>query len=144
MIPPAFPIGTAAVAGNLLKRKWSVVILRHVSNGLTEPAAICKLEEGLTPTALNERLRMLLRYSLIIRNARRAKARAIEYQVTPRGHQILKMLTLIEQLDEPQDKAAIVVPETSPEPEPLAATPQTGATAERNRPARKVALKSGR
>ncbi len=93
-------IGTATVTENLLKRKWSIVILRHLSNGLTHAADICKSEPELTPIALNERLRTMQRYGLIARHPRRASALIIAYQLTERGCKILRLLTLIEQLDE--------------------------------------------
>jgi len=99
MTPPEYLVGTVTVTENLLKRKWSVIILRHINNGLTDPAAICKLESGLSTVVMNERLRTMLRYSLITRNPIRISAKIVEYRLTTRGQQILRMLNLIEQMD---------------------------------------------
>lgn len=107
MIPPNYLVGTAAVAGNLLKKKWSIAILRHLDSGLTDPAEICKVEMDLTPMALTERLRTMLRYSLVTRYPRHGAKKIVEYRLTPRGRKILNMLTLIEQLDELSDLTLI-------------------------------------
>ena len=107
MTPPEYLVGTITVTENLLKRKWSVIILRHINNGLTDPAAICKLETGLSPVVMNERLRTMLRYSLITRNPFRISAKVIEYRLTTRGQQIMRMLNLIEQLDNLPDPDAL-------------------------------------
>jgi DNA-binding HxlR family transcriptional regulator len=69
--------------------------------------AICKLENGLSPVVMNERLRTMLRYSLITRNPIRISAKIIEYRLTTRGQQILRMLGLIEQLDNLTDPGAL-------------------------------------
>ena len=107
MTPPEYLVGTVTVTENLLKRKWSIIILRHLNNGLTDPVAICKLESGLSPVVMNERLRTMLRYSLITRNTIRLSARLIEYRLTTRGQQILRMLSLIEQMDKLSDSDAL-------------------------------------
>jgi DNA-binding HxlR family transcriptional regulator len=114
---PLYLIGTAAVTENLLKRKWSTVILRHLDSGLYDPAEICQLEPDLTPLAINERLRTMQRYSLVTRYPRHGAKKIIEYRLTPRGQKILKMLTLIEQLDEVSDKSQIVLPDEKAAPE---------------------------
>ena len=100
MIPPSYLVGTAAVTENLLKRKWSAVILRHLAEGITDPAMICKREADLSPKAMNERLRNMLRFCLITRYPSPSNAKLVEYRLTPRGHKILKVLNFIDQLDE--------------------------------------------
>jgi DNA-binding HxlR family transcriptional regulator len=99
MSPPAYHVGSAAVTENLLKRKWSITILRHLANGITDPAEITKREAELSTAALNERLRNMLRFGLIARFPRPAASKTVEYRLTPRGHKILKVLNFIEQLD---------------------------------------------
>jgi DNA-binding HxlR family transcriptional regulator len=126
-MPPVYNVGIAAVTENLLKRKWSIIILRHLSTGITDPLAICKLEPELTILAMNERLRMMLRYSLITRIVLRTSAKMIDYRLTPRGLKILKMLTMIEQLDESQEKSEIVLESaaTNVVPPPVSMPKQT-------------------
>jgi DNA-binding HxlR family transcriptional regulator len=100
MPPPSHFVGTVAVTENLLKRKWSTVILRHLANGTIDPEEIRKLEPGLSLAAMNERLRNMLRFSLIARYPRPATAKVVEYRLTARGEEILKVINLIEQLDQ--------------------------------------------
>ena len=111
-------IGTSTVTENLLKRKWSIAILRHLSNGLTNPDDIRKAEPDLTPIALNERLRTMQRYGLVTRHPRRASVMLIAYQLTDRGHKILRLLTLIEHLDEVHDQKDIVLKQATAEAPP--------------------------
>ena len=99
MPPPSHFVGTVAVTENLLKRKWSTVILRHLANGIVDPEEIRKLEPGLSHEAMNERLRNMLRFSIIARYPRPAAAKLVEYRLTARGEKILKVINLIEQLD---------------------------------------------
>ena len=100
MMPPSYLVGTAAVTENLLKRKWSAVILRHLAEGITDPADIGKKEAELSPKAMNERLRNMLRFGLITRYPSSSNSKLVEYRLTARGHKILKVLNFIEQLDD--------------------------------------------
>ena len=100
MTPPSYLVGTAAVTENLLKRKWSTIILRHLASGISDPAEIGKRESDLSPKAMNERLRNMLRFSLITRYPNSNNAKLVEYRLTARGHKILKVLNFIDQLDQ--------------------------------------------
>jgi DNA-binding HxlR family transcriptional regulator len=95
--------GATTVMENLLKRKWSATILRHLETGIHSPADICAMEPELTAQVMNERLRTMLRYNLISRSPARAQVRILTYKLTPRGQRILKMLSLIEQFDQVED-----------------------------------------
>ena len=109
MIPPAYLVGTAAVTENLLKRRWSAVILRHLAAGINDPAEICKRESEISTSAMNERLRNMLRFNLITRYPRASPSKIIEYRLTARGQKVLKILNFIDQLDaeaNQQDKDA--------------------------------------
>ena len=99
MIPPAYLVGTAAVTENLLKRRWSAVILRHLAAGINDPAEICKRESEISTAAMNERLRNMLRFNLISRYPRASPSKIIEYRLTARGQKVLKILNFIDQLD---------------------------------------------
>ena len=100
MPPPSPLVGPAAITENMLKRKWSASILRYLDKGVTDPAEITKHEVNLSPAVMSERLRAMLRYSLIARYPRPAPSKVIEFRLTPRGKKILKMLDIIERLDE--------------------------------------------
>ncbi len=100
MMPPSYLVGTAAVTENLLKRKWSAVILRHLASGISDPTEIAKRETYLSSKAMNERLRNMLRFCLISRFPNSTNAKMVEYRLTARGHKILKVLNFIDQLDD--------------------------------------------
>ena len=100
MIPPSYLVGTAAVTENLLKRKWSAVILRHLANGISDPAEISKRETNLSASAMNERLRNMIRFGLITRYPGASTSKVVEYRLTARGQKILKVLNFIDQLDQ--------------------------------------------
>ena len=100
MIPPAYLVGTAAVTENLLKRKWSATILRHLAAGINDPSQICKKEPGISMPAMNERLRNMMRFCLINRYPRGSPTKIVEYRLTARGQKVLKILNFIDQLDQ--------------------------------------------
>ena len=92
-------IGSAAVTENLLKRKWSATILRYFESGVTDPSEIIRHERDLSQLAMNERLRTMLRYGLVVRFPRPGVFKLVDYRLTARGTKVLKILDLIEQLD---------------------------------------------
>jgi DNA-binding HxlR family transcriptional regulator len=133
MTPRGYSAGTVTITENLLKRKWSIVILRHLSNGLTDAASIFKAETELPTAAMNERLRTMQRYGLIVRHPRRASVKAIEYRLTDRGHKILRLLTLIEQLDELPTLNDIVLKRTRTDTPAAVRAPRPSALQKRTR-----------
>jgi len=92
-------IGVAAITENLLKRKWSAIILRHLSHGVTDPCDIAKKEVEISPKVMSERLRTMVRYGLIARFPRPAPSDVIEYRLTELGKKILEMIDTINTLD---------------------------------------------
>ncbi len=93
-------VGTAAVTENMLKRRWSTIILRHLDNGVNVPEDVIGREPGLSPAILSERLRAMLRYGMIARFPRPGPSSVVEFRLIARGRKILKILDLIEQLDQ--------------------------------------------
>ena len=99
MTPPTPRVGTAAITENMLKRKWSAVILRYLDKGINDPAEITKREPNLSAKVLSERLRTMVRYNLVARFPRPAPIGVVEYRLTVFGRKILEMLNAIDQLD---------------------------------------------
>jgi len=93
-------VGTATINEDMLKRRWSARILRYLDRGVTDPAEITKTEANLSPSVMSQRLRTMLRYSLIARYPRAAPSKVVEFRITARGKKILKMLDVIDQLDQ--------------------------------------------
>ena len=100
MPPPPPQVGTAAITENLLKRRWSANILRYLANGISDPAEITRHEPLLTPAVMTERLRAMLRFDLVARFPRPLPSKVVEFRLTLRGKRILRMLELIERLDQ--------------------------------------------
>jgi DNA-binding HxlR family transcriptional regulator len=100
MNSPAQRIGVAAITENLLKRKWSSIILRHLNQGITDPIEIAKIETDISPKVMSERLRTMVRYGLIARFPRPSPSSVIEYRLTSLGKKILEMIETINLLDQ--------------------------------------------
>jgi len=100
-------VGTAAITEDMLKRRWSARILRHLDKGITDPAEITKNEANLTPGIMSQRLRAMLRYALVARYPRPAPSKVVEFRLTVRGKKILKMLDIIDQLDQLDQQLAV-------------------------------------
>ena len=116
MPPPAYHVGTATVIESLLKRKWSVTILRHLVSGITDPVEISKCEAELSPAAVNERLSKMLRYGLVSRYRRLSRPKTVRYRALTRSYQILEVLNLIDRLDQSQSNPALPPPKDPPPP----------------------------
>lgn len=125
MPPLTVPIRTAAITENMLKRKWSVAILRYLEAGVNDAPEISRREPAISPRVMSERLRTMLRYGLIARFPYPAPSTRIEYRLTFLGKKILELLTAIEQLDQQvnasrqtrQDSASEKRPKPPPEPD---------------------------
>jgi len=103
MSPPAHTLGIRAITENLLKRNWSIPLLRHLNNGVVNPVDIAKREPDLTATAMNERFRTMLRYHLISRYPKAGARKEVEYHLTPKGRRLLGLLEMISQLNDYPD-----------------------------------------
>ena len=101
-------IGVAAITENMLKRKWSAVILRHLNRGLNDPQEIAKIETTISPKVMSERLRTMVRYGLIARYPRPAPSDVIEYRLTELGRKILEMIDTIDHLDRQLRQGAFI------------------------------------
>lgn len=97
--------GIAAITENMLKRKWSATILRRLNAGVHDAVEITKLEPGLSPKVISERLRTMHRYALVTRFPR--PTGVIEYRVTTRGKKILEILNTISAVEQQLDQESI-------------------------------------
>jgi DNA-binding HxlR family transcriptional regulator len=93
-------LGVAAITENLLKRKWSATILRHIAKGVSDPAEITRHEANLSTKVMSERLRSMLRYGLLARFPRPSPSNVIEYRLTPLGKTLLEMINALDELDQ--------------------------------------------
>jgi DNA-binding HxlR family transcriptional regulator len=84
----------------MLKRKWSVAILRYLEAGVDDASEIIRREPAISSRVMSERLRTMLRYGLIARFPYPAPSTKIVYRLTFLGKKILGLLSAIEHLDE--------------------------------------------
>lgn len=105
----------AAITESILKRRWSAIILRHVSSGISSPLAIAKKEPSLAHSILNQRLRTLQRYGLVARFPNPTASQPAEYNITHLGRRILHLLDEIARVDQEITQQALgIVPPTNP------------------------------
>jgi DNA-binding HxlR family transcriptional regulator len=79
--------------------KWSLSVLGLVSRGIARPGAMQRSLEGLSTKVLNERLRKLLRFGLIERQAFPEVPPRVEYRLTPRGRKFEALLAKVAELE---------------------------------------------
>lgn len=77
--------------------KWSAAVLAAIGRGISRPGQLERFIPGISTKVLNERLRKLLDYGLILRQEYPGKVRRVEYRLTPIGR---KLAAIIEQLRE--------------------------------------------
>lgn len=91
--------GTSRVIEDILGCKWTVVVIRGIAGGTTRPGALRKKISGLSAKVLNERLRKLLRYSVISRKVFNEIPPKVEYRLTPLGRKITKVLSDLDKIE---------------------------------------------
>lgn len=79
--------------------KWSLSVLKLVRQGVQRPGAMERSIEGLTTKVLNERLRKLVKYGILQRNAFPEIPPRVEYRLTTFGEKFINVLDAIEELD---------------------------------------------
>lgn len=80
--------------------KWSLSVLHLVRRGINRPGAMERSVEGLTTKVLNERLRKLVSYGILDRQAYPEIPPRVEYQLTSFGSRFVTILDAIEELDQ--------------------------------------------
>jgi len=91
--------------------KWSLAVLDLVRGGIRRPGAMEKSVEGLTAKVLNERLRKLVRYGILDKQAFPEVPPRVEYHLTEFGEKFCGVLRQIEEL-----QAALDRPTPRPQP----------------------------
>lgn len=90
---------TSRVIEDVLGCKWTVVVLRAIANGTNRPGVLTRTISGLSAKVLNQRLRKLLRYSIISRKVFNEIPPKVEYALTPLGRRIAKVLTELDRIE---------------------------------------------
>jgi len=77
--------------------KWSAGVVVSIRRGIGRPGELERYIPGISKKILNERLHKLIEYGLITRAELPGKVKHVEYQLTPTGR---KLARVIEQLHE--------------------------------------------
>ena len=80
--------------------KWSAAVLAAIGRGVTRPGQLERFIPGISTKVLNERLRKLLAYGLILRREFPGKVLRVEYRLTATGMKLAAMIEQIRDLDE--------------------------------------------
>jgi len=80
--------------------KWSSAVLAAIGRGVTRPGQLERFIPGISTKVLNERLRKLLAYNLILRREYSGKVMRVEYELTETGRKLGVILEQIRDLDE--------------------------------------------
>ncbi len=89
---------------DVLGCKWSVAVLQLIRQGVCRPGAMERSVEGLTTKVLNERLRKLVRYEVLLRESYPEIPPRVEYKLSPFGKKFVDILEAIKELDNSMNK----------------------------------------
>ncbi|OUR93539.1 hypothetical protein A9Q84_18900 [Halobacteriovorax marinus] len=78
--------------------KWSISILDLLNHGICRPGAMRREIDGLTTKVLNERLKKLLRYKIVIKHEYDEVPPRVEYKFTEFGTKFLRIVNEIQAL----------------------------------------------
>ncbi|MCS6831103.1 MAG: helix-turn-helix domain-containing protein [Armatimonadota bacterium] len=79
----------------ILKCKWTLAILDAIARGVNRPGRLERELPGLTTKVLNERIRKLERYGIIIRQVYPEIPPRVEYMFTERGKRLLALIEAV-------------------------------------------------
>ncbi|MBC8095824.1 MAG: helix-turn-helix transcriptional regulator [Akkermansiaceae bacterium] len=81
--------------------KWSAAVLAAIALGVTRPGQLERFIPGISTKVLNERLRKLLAFGLIVREEFPGLPARVDYGLTPAGK---KLAHILEQLGDLNDE----------------------------------------
>jgi DNA-binding HxlR family transcriptional regulator len=87
-----------AMTEEIVGCKWSLRVLGAVRDGVTRPGEIERCCAGISTKVLNERLGKSLAFGILERIAFDDKRQRVEYHLTVRGRQFLRVIAEIEAL----------------------------------------------
>ena len=97
-------VSVAEMVENIVGCKWSVQVLRVLSEGHNRPSAIQRACPGLSAKVMNERLQKMLRYGIVQRQVRGEKPPLeVEYLLTAFGLRFIGIIDEVRRLQEDVD-----------------------------------------
>jgi DNA-binding HxlR family transcriptional regulator len=82
---------------DIISGKWTILVLRDLSNGINRFSALERSLSGISPKTLSERLKGLEKAGVITRKSYAEVPPRVEYTLTPMG---LDLIPLIEHMRE--------------------------------------------
>lgn len=79
----------------ILRCKWTMAILDGIARGVNRPGRLERELPGLTTKVLNERVRKLERFGVIVRRSYPEVPPRVEYELTPRGQHLVRLIGTI-------------------------------------------------
>ncbi|HYE74564.1 MAG TPA: helix-turn-helix domain-containing protein [Blastocatellia bacterium] len=101
----ATQVSAARMVEEIVGCKWSLSILQLVRTGVNRPGAMERSVEGLTAKVLTERLKKLVDYGILQREAYAEIPPRVEYHLTMFGEKFMGILDVVNQLEKELDNA---------------------------------------
>ena len=89
---------------NIVGCKWSMAVLGMVQQGIHRPGAMEHALPGLSKKVLNERLKKLVRFGILERQAYAEVPPRVEYRLSPFGRKFARLIRDIEALQRDLDE----------------------------------------
>jgi DNA-binding HxlR family transcriptional regulator len=100
----------AEMVENIVGCKWSLQLLRVLSEGHNRPSAIQRACPGLSAKVMNERLQKMLRYGIVQREVHGEKPPLeVEYLLTSFGLRFIGIIDEVRRLQEDVDRDATAI-----------------------------------
>ena len=91
----------ANILEDILGCKWSLSILQAIRAGVCRPGELVRHIDGLTTKVLNERLKKMVRYTILIKHNYPEIPPRVEYEISDFGR---RLGTILDDIDALQDK----------------------------------------
>ena len=78
--------------------KWTMALLDHIGRGVNRPGQLVRIVDGLTTKVLNQNLTRMLKYKLLEKRVYAEIPPKVEYQLTPFGVEVYKVLLKLKAL----------------------------------------------
>lgn len=80
---------------DILRCKWTMAILDAIARGVNRPGRLERELPGLTTKVLNERVKKLERFGVILRRAYPEIPPRVEFELTERGERLVELIDTI-------------------------------------------------
>jgi len=98
----------ASMVESIVGCKWSVGLLLLLADGCRRPSALLRASTGLSAKVMNERLRKMLRFGIVLRTVFGEKPPVeVEYLLTPFGRRFIGILEEVRRLQSAVDRGAV-------------------------------------